>query len=378
MVTIRGVRMGIFGLTTDTKPAHRIAYIDKFLDPVVVAEAQTRLLRAQGAEVVIALTHLSLEKDREIFEKLGERGPDLIIGGHNHQRKHLEIDGRWILKADADARTATVVRINMIQQRPVISFGYRFLDRTHLKPDPEMQLLVDRTVAEHEAWFCSEHREEAKCLHRTIGMTAVPLIGEELEIRSHETNLGNWVTDQVRAMVPDADIAFINAGSLRLNQNIPSGVITQRHLEELLPYNSDLVKIELDRKQLKGVLERAAEGWSGKGYWLQVSGFAFQYDPHKVTGNRVNRISLLRDGELTHLPDRPLQAITYAFLADGGDGYDMLKPLRKVSVGGGLKERLREILEASSKPIQPRVDGRICKIAEIGQRPCAFQIEASK
>ncbi len=379
LIEIGGVRVGIFGLTTDTKPAHRIAYIDEFFDPVGVAEAKTRLLRAQGAEVVIALTHLSLEKDREIFEKLGERGPDLIIGGHNHQRKHIEIDGRWIVKADADARTATVVRINIIQQRPVISFGYRFLDRTHMKPDMEMQQLVNRIVKEHEVWFCSESTEEANCLHRTVGRTALPLIGEELEIRSHETNLGNWVTDQVRAILPDADIAFINAGSLRLNQNIPSGVITQRHLEELLPYASDLVQIELDRKQLESVLERAAEGWSGKGYWLQISGFAFKYDPHKVVGNRVQDIALLQNGKLLELPDRPLQAITYAFLADGGDGYDMLKPLKKVSVGrGALKERLRETLETRTAPIQPQVDGRICNVAEIGQRECAFEIEARK
>ncbi len=373
LIEIGGVRVGIFGLTTDTKPAHRIAYVDEFLDPVGVAETQTKLLRSQGAEVVIALTHLSLEKDREIFEKLRERGPDLIIGGHNHQRQYVEINGRWILKADADARTATVVRINMVQQRPVISFGYRFLDRTYMKPDTEVQQQVDHFVREHETWFCAKHNEAAACLQRPVGKTSVPLVGEELEIRSHETNLGNWVTDHVRAMGPNADIAFINAGSLRLNQNIPAGVITQRHLEELLPYNSDLVQIELDRTQLKAVLERAAEGWSGKGYWLQISGFAFQYDPHKALGNRVNRISLLQDGQMVQLPDRPLQAITYAFLADGGDGYDMLKPLRKVSVGGRLKERLRAILEERTEPIQARVDGRICNIAKIDQRACAFK-----
>ena len=372
-----GVRVGIFGLTTDKRPANKIAYVDEFIDPVRVAMEQTKLLREQGAEVVIALTHLPLVKDREILEKLGDRGPHLIIGGHEHQRHHVEIDGRWILKADADARTATVARIRMIGQRPFISFGYRFLNRDRLSPDPEMQKQVDQVLKEHEAWFCAEHKEEAGCLQRSVGETAVPLIGEELEIRSYETNLGNWVADQVRSVVEGADIAFVNAGSLRANQDIPPGPITQRYIEELLPYDSELVQIELDNKQLDQILERATKDWSGKGYWLQISGFAFQHDPRKVEGHRVDAISLLQDGKMMKLPDRPLQAITYKYLVKGGDGYDMLKSLKWVSVVESLKERLRQTLRGSSEPIQPRVEGRICNLAELQKRPCAFKILAT-
>ena len=372
-----GVRVGIFGLTTDKRPANKIAYVDEFIDPVRVAMEQTELLREQGAEVVIALTHLPLEKDRAILEKLGDRGPHLIIGGHEHQRHHVEIDGRWILKADADARTATVARIRMIGQRPFISFGYRFLDRDHLSPDPEMQNRIDQVLKEHEAWFCADHNEEAGCLQRPVGETAVPLIGEELEIRSYETNLGNWDADQVRSVVEDADIAFINAGSLRVNQDIPPGPITQRDLEELLPYDSELVQIELDNNQLDQILERATKDWSGKGYWLQISGFAFQHDPSKVEGHRVDAISLLQDGKMMKLPDRPLQAITYKYLVKGGDGYDMLKSLKWVSVAESLKNRLRQTLRRSTEPIQPRVEGRICNITELQKRPCAFKIGAT-
>ena len=372
-----GVRVGIFGLTTDKRPASKIAYVDEFIDPVRVAMEQTKLLREQGAEVVIALTHLALEKDREILENLGDGGPHLIIGGHEHQRHHVEIDGRWILKADADARTATVARIRMIGQRPFISFGYRFLDRDRLSPDTEMQKRVDQVLKEHEAWFCSDHNEEAGCLQRAVGETAVPLIGEELEIRSYETNLGNWVADQARSVVDNADIAFINAGSLRVNQDIPPGSITERYLEELLPYDGELVRVELDNNQLDQILERAMEGWSGKGNWLQISGFAFQHDPRKVEGHRVDAISLLQGGKMMKLPDRPLQAVTYKFLIEGGDGYDMLKSLKWVSFSGSLKERLRQTLRGSIKPIHPRVDGRICNLAELYNRPCAFKIETT-
>ena len=323
--------------------------------------------------MVIALTHLPLEKDREILERLGDRGPHLIIGGNEHQRHHVEAGGRWILKADADARTATIVRIRMIGQRPFISFRHRFLDRDHLNPDPEIQRRVDEILKEHEEWFCSDQDEEPGCLQRSVGETAVPLIGEELEIRRYETNLGNWLADQARSVVEDADIAFINAGSLRLNQDISPGPITHRHLEELLPYDGELVRIELNKDQLDTVLERATEDWTGEGHWLQISGFAFKHDPRKAEGHRVDAITLLQEGKMTKLPDRPLQVVTYKFLSEGGDGYEMLPSFKWVSVARSLKERLREVLRTRTEPIQPQVEGRICNVTELDTRPCAFK-----
>jgi len=368
-----GIRVGIFGLTTDRNPANTIAYVDEFLNPVQVAEEQTTLLRAQGADVVIGLTHLALEKDREILETLGERGPDLIIGGHEHQRHHVEIDGRWILKADADARTATVLRIRMIREKPFISLGYRFLDRKHLQPEPKMQEKVDRIVQNHEEWFCSHNHEVGDCLQQAVGRTAVPLNGEELVIRRYETNLGNWIADQVLAAAPDADIAFINSGALRVNQTIPPGPITRRHIEELLFYDSALVRAELTHQELDAVLERSTEDWVGQGHWLQISGMAFKHDPRNPEGHRVNAIQLFRNGKMSELPDRPLQIVTNKFLMEGGDDYHMLKKLKWVSVAGSLKRRIRSILADSPDPLAPGVDGRICNVTELGIRPCAYQ-----
>ncbi len=372
------VRVGVFGLTTDKKPANKIAYVDEFINPVRVAEEQTKQLRGQGAEVVIALTHLELEKDREILETLGERGPDLIIGGHEHQRHHVEIDGRWILKADADALTATVVHIRMIREKPFISFGYRFLDREHLPPEPMLQGKVDRILKSHEKWFCSANHEKDGCLQQTVGETAVPLNGEELEIRRYETNLGNWVADQVRVAVPDADLAFINAGALRVNQTIPPGPITRRQIEELLFYDSELVRAELTKEELDAVLERSAEDWVGQGHWLQISGVAFKHDPRNPEGHRVADIRLFQNGKMSALPNRPLQIVTNRFLIKGGDGYSMLKNLNWESVAASLKERIRVTLDASTPPIAPRVDGRICLVTEIGRRPCAYQNNPQK
>jgi len=372
-----GIRVGLFGLTTDRKSAHTIAYVDEFLDPITVADAQTRRLRAQGAEVVIALTHLSIDRDREILERLGDRGPDLIIGGHEHQRHHVEVNGRWILKADADARTATVAHLRMIGKKPFITFGYRFLDRDDLTPDPTMQRQVDQILTKHEEWFCLKNQEKSGCLQRTIGKTAVPLNGEELEIRRYETNLGNWVADIIREIVPDADLALINAGSLRVNQMIPPGPITRRQLEELMYYDSELVRVEITTKQLDAILERATEDWVGQGHWLQISGVAFQHEPRNPEGHRVDKIKLFNKGTFNDLPNRNLILVTNTFLLNGGDGYHMLRPLEGTLVLNSLKTHLLDILVRREEPIHPNVDGRICNLLELRKRPCAFNMAST-
>ena len=85
------------------------------------------------------------------------------------------------------------------------------------------------------------------CLDEEIGRTEVTLEAEEEQIRSCETNFGNWIADQALDAFRDwgAQGAIINAGSLRLNQNIPQGPILRRDLEELIQYDNKLRLIEV-------------------------------------------------------------------------------------------------------------------------------------
>jgi 2',3'-cyclic-nucleotide 2'-phosphodiesterase (5'-nucleotidase family) len=76
-----GIKVGVFSLTTDdTRPE----YVAEFAEPEITARRMTAQLRQQGAEVVVALTHLPIDEDIAVLRKLGADGPDLIIGGHEH------------------------------------------------------------------------------------------------------------------------------------------------------------------------------------------------------------------------------------------------------------------------------------------------------
>ena len=79
-----GLRVAVFGLvTTSTKTytAAKAAY--KINDPLTVAATLVPELRKQ-ADLVIAITHLGLDEDRQLARSVS--GIDVIVGGHSHTR----------------------------------------------------------------------------------------------------------------------------------------------------------------------------------------------------------------------------------------------------------------------------------------------------
>lgn len=363
-----GLRVGVFSLTTDVE---KPVYVSEFLDRQTTAALLSGQLRRRGAEVVVALTHLPIGEDQALLEDLGSRGPDLIIGGHEHQRQVKEVDGRWIVKADADARTAAVVHVRVVDGRPSISVGYRFLGPDGPEPDPAVQKDVEDWLVRHDREVCESEGKPAGCLGEELAKTGVRLVAEEIEIRKYETNLGDWVADQAREAL-DADVAFVNSGSMRLNQDVPSGPFTERQLRELFPYPNDLVKLQITGELLQRVVNHSIENWTGEGHFLQVSGFAFRHDP--VTGTATDLTLLTgEDGEGGTTPleaDTVVTAVTVGYLRQGKDGYVCLASEEIAELGSrdSFTALVRERLQAVGE-IAPEAEGRICN-SQRPEEPC--------
>jgi 5'-nucleotidase len=377
VVRVGGVSVGLFGLTTNIKVPDYILRID---EPIEVARSLSRLLRAQGAEVVIAVTHLPLSEDKRLLQELGADGPDLIIGGHEHTRQIAEVGGRIVIKADADAVSASVVEVGFnTQGKPTFAHHYLELQDATPSPDPLMAARVDDWMARHARAFCKLQKppEPPACLDDLLAHAAVELVAEEIEIRSYETNFGNWIADQALAAfrAEGAQVAFVNGGSLRLNQNIGAGQpVTRRDLEELLAFPTDLRLIKIDGALLKAVAQNAAQGWPGNGRWLQIAGFAFRHDRESGTADNVTLLTA--DGALPIDNAQPILAVTGTYLLDTNgdqDGYKMLN-MQQVVLGSHddrtLKQLVLEGLKASGgNGIQPRLEGRICS-ADRPHQPC--------
>ncbi len=75
------VKIGMFGVTENFENPYRVLGV-RVLDPIQTAIEATRTLRQMGCDVVIALTHLGLWKDRKLAAAVP--GLSLVLGGHSH------------------------------------------------------------------------------------------------------------------------------------------------------------------------------------------------------------------------------------------------------------------------------------------------------
>jgi 5'-nucleotidase len=90
LIERNGVTYGIFGLVTTTtmnvNKSENVAGI-QVLNPVVVAQLQVQMLKAKGADVIIALCHVGIKAQDEvdcldIIRRV--QGIDIVIDGHSH------------------------------------------------------------------------------------------------------------------------------------------------------------------------------------------------------------------------------------------------------------------------------------------------------
>jgi 2',3'-cyclic-nucleotide 2'-phosphodiesterase (5'-nucleotidase family) len=272
-------------------------------------------LSAQGVELIVAITHQSLEADRALLNR--ELRLDLILGGHEHEAHTDSISGRHLLKADANARSmqfATVwgTKRHWRQATALLPM------HPGIPPDSAVEWVVSN-------WADSLKRRLGP--ERRLGEVTVPLDGRDTNQRSQESALGDLVTDAMR-MGTGADVALLNAGTIRLDDVVRPGPLTDRDLESMFLFADEtrVVKAPLTGARLRELLERSvSDGVIGKGGFLQVSGVAFSYDPKKPSGSRLTGALRRTTGETGVIApnDRLTVALSGYVACDGGDGYQV-------------------------------------------------------
>ncbi len=356
-----GIKVGFYSLTTDmTHPK----YIASFDNPLEVSKHYVPFLRKQGAQVIIALTHQRLGDDKKILELDKAYRPDIIIGGHEHYRQNEQVNGAWIIKADADALSAAVIDVTLTQDK--ISFLPTFidLDKTVAK-DVNVQQTIDNWIQKTKVKYCQKKHENEDCLDLAYGTTKVDLIAEESEIRRFETNLGDFIADTAlqEFKLCHADVALINSGSVRLNYNIAANsAITRKHIEGMFPYPSDLTLIQIDGKILKEMLKHSIDMWTANGHWLLVSGIRFIHDPEKQQFHQLTFSKnglLIKDDDLINIvvPKYLISAKT------DHDGYTMIDESMIIDCNknnSNLKQLIIKHIKNTVGGISPLKDSRIC------------------
>lgn len=150
-------------------------------------------------------------------------------------------------------------------------------------------------------------------------------------VRTQENAFANLVADTVRKFA-NADMALINGGIIRGNQSYVEGQrLTRRDIAQELPFRSKLAVLTITGQQLKQALENGMSTIEQvRGRFPQISGIEVTYQPKNNVGERITSIKI--DGENIN-PTRSYKLATTDYLANGGDGYQVLDECPKIALG---------------------------------------------
>lgn len=306
-VRVSGHLVGLFGLTLrEDYPS----YV-RCADPDSVAHAVIATLGELKADLIVGLTHQSIESDRGLLAS--EPTLDLILGGHEHEAQDSVVTSRYVVKADANARSA--------------QFATLWGGKEHWREAIGL-VQIDNRLPEDSATAEVVHRWEDSLRvrlgpERVVATAAEPIDARDEINRSRESPLGDLVTDAIRAGT-GASVALINAGAMRLDDVIPAGRVSNYQLESIFLFADEtrMVTFPLTGTRLQEVLEHGvSDRGLGTGGFLQVSGIAFGYDPARPSGSRIDGAIMRADAKAI----APTDTVSVAFAAyaacHGGDGY---------------------------------------------------------
>jgi 2',3'-cyclic-nucleotide 2'-phosphodiesterase (5'-nucleotidase family) len=306
---LAGRKVGLFGVTLKGEYPQYV----RCADPDSAARVVVDTLQKQGVDLVVALTHQTIEADRALLNRDGRI--DLILGGHEHEHMTVAISTRYVLKADANARTAQFATV----------WGTRGHWRQAVALLPVQPTVTpDSAVAPIvAAWADSLRRRVGP--ERPIGTLKAPLDARDAVQRQAETGLGDLVADAIRAGTM-TDVALVNAGALRLDDILQPGPITNYQLESLFLFADEtrILAVPLTGARVRELLEHSvSDGVLGKGGFLQVSGVSFAYDPAKPSGSRITGNPTRADGRPLGPRDTVRVALPAYLACNGGDGYQV-------------------------------------------------------
>ena len=327
--------VGIFSLSlAPVDGGNKRNYLDYDADYVAVAEQIIEKLEAQGVDLIIGVTHLHMWKDVEIAG-LKTKHPKLafIVGGHEHEPEY-----------SPGTATSAIVMKGASNARVIWAIDVEF-DATGRATLRERQVTLDESVALDAEYEVLSNKWRARLLEMfpfleaRIGTAALPLDAREVAVRNAESNWGNFIADQMRgAFGEPADLAFINGGTLRIDDFIEDDILFE-DLGRTFGFSSFLRQTTLTGAEFRKVLEAGYRGFGdSKGYFPQVSGFRVCVDRSRNEFDRIVSLQVPAGKRWMEIVDDTEYSIVVPdYLYRGGDGYDIPKDRLATPPGSELK-----------------------------------------
>lgn len=326
---INGVKVGILGLITpDTTEKAKGKNLEgvNIKDPKEIAEKYIKEMKKEGVDLVVALTHQGIDKDKELAQSV--KGIDVIVGGHSHTgtEKPEEVNGTLIVQGGSKGESVGNLQLDIDPEtKKIRSFKNELIpvNAGEIKPDPEVEKIIKPVLEEAE-------KKKAEI----IGTTSVDLSHNRDEVK--ETILGNVITDGMREKT-GSDIALINSRGIKAP--VKKGNITAGDIHNALPYESKIVTMELTGAQIRELMENSAGREDNN---LQVSGMSMDIDRSKPPGEKVSNLKI---GGVEINQEKTYLVSVDDFLSTGGDNYDTFAEGKNKKSGSFLTDALKDYIK---------------------------------
>ncbi len=331
VLNVNGLKVGIFGLATpetkvkaDPRNTEGLDFAETVAANVAIAKAEVAKLKADGAKIIILLSHLGTDSESEVKSTdiaAAVDGIDIIIDGHSHS-PHSESgpSGKSFIASGADGllnigkatvSTSGKVKSEIITKDEAVKYG----------EDPAIAKTIKDLLAVQD-----------KVLKIVIGKTAVELDGVRGNVRTGETNLGNLITDAMRD-ASGADVVITNGGGIRAS--IKAGDITVGDVFTVLPFGNAMTVIKVTGQDIIDALNHGTKAYPGEaGGFPHVAGMS--YEIAVGYGSIPNMVTNVKIGGEPLVKTKSYTLASNDFMAVGGDGYTMFEGKEQLALYGSM------------------------------------------
>ena len=259
--TVNGIKVGIIGLTSVTIPEILFPKYTANLNFISYEEALNEVvpkLKGAGAELLLIISHMGSSEMSYLAPIAKKYGIKLIAGGHSHEAVTYTTGGVTLIESGSKMEYYTSVSIDFDSEKDsVISIKAELKSNTGGGSDAAIESIVNNWKTQTD-----------NALSEVIGYSGSGLA-------AGTTKLYNLIMDSWLYAFPYADISISNTGSVR--QQIFPGNITLSSIVGVLPFENEIVELELTGAQVISLIN-------------QTRGGAFLGGINSTNGNR------LRDG----------------------------------------------------------------------------------
>ena len=365
---VKGVKVGIFGLTTKDTP-FKASHDDakKLFDFISIIDAAKEivpvLINKEKVDLVIAVTHVghngSATSNGDVELAKSVDGIDVIVGGHSQEIINAQVHNDTIIvQAEDWGKYVGVLDLSLGADYKVLAHTYKLQPINLKKKVGSRRVLTEKEIKQDPtltSFFASYKFKAENIGKKTVGTLKSDLSGERKLVRSKQMPIGQFMGASLMYQVKGVDVAVLNGGSIRASLN--KGPVSRKDIHNVHPYGNTITTVKFNPEEFFNYMKNIAK------YTI--------VDPKNIIGGYPQLINMkitLKDDSLVKIEGKNKKWFvkkengkiisnkksftlgTMNFLAKGGDNYPKISDHKTyVDSGFMINAAMMNFVESKGK-----------------------------